>query len=42
LVIDAPEPSMKNRTPEKSPTPRVTPTIDATVRRGFRTRSRQT
>ena len=39
LVMLAAEPSMKKRTPEKSPTPSMTPRTDATVRRGFRTRS---
>src|SRR4051812_48234821 len=42
FVIVAPEPSMKKRTPEKSPTPRITPTSDASVRRLLRTRSCQT
>src|SRR5439155_4111860 len=41
-VIVALEPSTKKRTPEKSPTPSVTPTSDASVRRGLRTRSRRT
>src|ERR1700736_6812437 len=42
FVIEAPEPSMKKRTPEKSPTPSVTPTSAAAVRRGLRNRSRRT
>src|SRR6202011_3093415 len=42
FVIEAPEPSMKKRTPEKRPTPSVTPTSAAAVRRGLRNRSRRT
>ena len=42
VVIAAPEPSMKNSTAEKRPTPSATPISEATVRRGLRTSSRQT
>jgi hypothetical protein len=41
-VIDADEPSMKKSTAENRPTPSVMPVSAARLRRGLRTRSRQT
>ena len=41
-VIEAESPSTKNSTPQKSPTPRLTPTMVDSVRRGLRHRSATT
>src|SRR5688500_3272275 len=41
-VIDDDKPSTKNRTAQNSPTPRTTPAIVDSVRRGSRTSSAQT